>query len=147
MLPLVYRNKLYMEENMEKAVQRLLEILGACAAYLFGDFTMLLQVLMVVMMLDLISGFGKVILNDSIVFDKSKAAKAPVKKLMVWLVIAFACQLDKIIPIEQAAALTITAGFYIAKEGMSFLGNIGESGIPFPTFIMKFLEKFITEAE
>lgn len=121
----------------------ILKIIGIIAAYLFGDFTVLLQVLATITAIDLITGFLKVAISDEIEFDAKKAAKGPLKILMMFAVIAMAHQLDRAVPIEQAMVMTSTIGFYIVKQSMSVLGNVGESGLPFPDLIGDFLQKFI----
>ncbi len=99
-------------------------------AYIFGGMDKMLNILIIFMVIDFISGFTKAwVLKE---FDSSKFYIGGVKKMGILLIVAVAKQLDLLIAIDGTALRTVTISYYIANEGFSILENWGGMGLPLP---------------
>lgn len=115
--------------NWELVFKVCLAGVGSFVGYLFGGWSVLLQVLLTLMVIDQISGLlasykeGK--LSSKVGF------KGIAKKVVTLLVIVVAHNLDEAFgtgeTIRDAAIF-----FYIANELLSFIENVGRIGVPLP---------------
>lgn len=102
---------------------------GAVVGYLFGEGSAVLQVLLVFMAFDYITGFlasgveGK--LSSKVGF------KGIAKKLMILCLVAIGHMIDKAIGQGDIIQNTVTF-FYLGNELLSILENVGRSGVPVP---------------
>ena len=75
-------------------------------AYIFGGMDSMLNILLIFMVIDFISGFVKAWALKE--FDSSKFYIDGVKKLGILLIVAVATQLDQLIHIDSMALRTVT---------------------------------------
>ncbi|MGG3448614.1 phage holin family protein [Domibacillus aminovorans] len=97
--------------------------------YLFGDVKFL-DLLLLLMGIDILTGILKAIKNDRLWSRKSLFGYA--RKIMVLCVIILANVLDQILGLNGAVAYA-TVLFYIANEGLSILENMAELGVLVPS--------------
>lgn len=112
-------------------------------AYIFGGMDSMLNILLIFMVIDFISGFVKAWALKE--FDSSKFYVGGVKKIGILLIVAVAAQLDRLIHIDSIALRTVTVSYYIANEGFSILENWGAMGLPLPEPIRNALAKLKKE--
>lgn len=110
---------------------------GGFLSYIFGGFDNLLNTLMLLMVLDYVSGITKAIyyknLNSNIGF------RGLLKKVMILLVVVLVSVLQR--AISGAVPLRdIVIMFYIANEGISIIENLGKV-IPIPERVKQFFEQ------
>jgi toxin secretion/phage lysis holin len=105
-----------------------LEHLDVVRFYLFGDVKFL-HLLLVLMVLDVITGIFKAIKNQNLWSRKSLFGYA--RKMLVLVVIILANVIDQILGMSGAITYA-TVIFYIANEGLSILENCAQLGVLVP---------------
>lgn len=124
-------------ENFIKILKMVLMVLGSALSFLLGGFDKLLLTLLILMVLDYISGIIKAVYNKSI--NSKISFKGILKKVMIILVVILVSTLQRItennIPIRD-----ITIMFYLTNEGISIIENLG-TVIPIPEKVKAFFEQ------
>lgn len=123
--------------RMETIVKSIIGVSGALAGYLWGEWTVLLNVLLVFVVIDYLSGLvaagfeGKISSNEGL--------KGIAKKVFIFAIVAVAHLVDTAIGdghLFRDAAIF----FYVANELISILENAGRIGLPIPQAIQKAVE-------
>lgn len=97
----------------------------------------LLYALIVLMILDVITGIAKAIKNKNLWSRKSLFGYS--RKIMVFCIIILANTIDQILNLNSGL-LMVTIFFYIANEGLSIVENCAEMGVIVPEQIADKLE-------
>ncbi|MYL44576.1 holin [Virgibacillus halodenitrificans] len=105
-----------------------LEHLEAARFYLFGDVKFL-HLLLLLMILDILTGLFKAWKNGNLWSRKSLFGYA--RKVLVLVVIILANVVDQILGLNGAVAHA-TVIFYIANEGLSIMENLAEVDVLVP---------------
>jgi toxin secretion/phage lysis holin len=104
-------------------------VTGAVVGYLFGGWSVLLQILLTFVVIDYITGLlasgveGK--LSSKVGF------KGIAKKIMIFCLVAVGHLVDKAVGEGHVVSDTIVF-FYLGNEGLSILENAGRTGLPVP---------------
>ena len=88
-----------------------------------------LYFLIILMFVDIVSGFAKAIKNENLWSKKSLRGTA--KKMLIFCIIILSNVIDMILNLNSAL-LTMTVLYYIAHEGLSIVENCAEMGILVP---------------
>lgn len=122
---------------MELKFGMLTALIGTPFAFLFGAWTPLMGVLLVMISLDIITGIAKGFYDKSL--RSRNMSQGMIRKGMIFVVMIIGNMLDVALfgglPIVSTAVIT----FYIGMEGLSILENLGQMNIPLPTFIKDYL--------
>lgn len=118
---------------------------GALAG-IFGEWSMLLTVLVIVMSLDYISGIivaaaGRSPKTDGGGLDSKAGFVGLAKKAVIVIVVLLATMLDRAISGDAMVFQTATASYYLANEALSVLENAALMGLPIPSVLKKSLEQ------
>lgn len=89
----------------------------------------LLYFLMILMVLDIITGLSKAIKNKKLWSRKSLFGYA--RKLLIFCIIVLANVIDQILG-TSGGIVVVTIFFYIANEGLSIIENCAEMGVLVP---------------
>lgn len=117
-------------------------VAGAIIGYLFGGWDVLIQVLLIFVIVDyvtgIIAGGANGELNSKIGF------KGILKKVMIFIIVAVAHWVDIAVGSATGEEIAIfrdaTIFFYVANELLSIIENAGEMGIPIPEKLMNAVE-------
>jgi len=112
--------------------------------YLLGGLDMALQILLMMMALDYVTGILKAIFNKKL--NSEIGAKGIVKKVGYLVIIAVATMLDRIIG-DTGAIRNVVIFFYIANEGISLIENWVLMGLPMPQIVADTLEQIKKKGE
>ena len=121
-----------------------LAAVGAFIARALGGWDASLQVLTALIVADYIAG-----ITLAAIFKRSRKSKSGalssaagfrglVKKGIIFLIIWIAELLDRAIGASYIRTAVVL--FFVGNEGISLLENIGQMGVPFPTFLKRALE-------
>lgn len=124
---------------MEKCFNTLVAIIATFFTYLFGSWDLALQVLIVFMILDYVTGVLYAFISNQL--NSEVGFKGLVKKLMILVVLIIGVMLDRILGVNGWPFRTLAAYFYIANEGISLLENVANIGIPIPNKMRQALEQ------
>lgn len=112
-------------------------LIGVPLAFLFGTWTPLMGVLLVFIALDIITGITKGFYDKAL--RSRKMSQGMIRKAMIFVVLIIANMIDIAMfggmPVVKSAVLS----FYIGMEGLSILENLGQMGVPLPSFVKKYL--------
>src|SRR5699024_2492604 len=109
-----------------------LEQLEVASLYLFGDIKFL-DLLLLMMVIDIFSGWTKALFNKNLWSRKTLFGLA--RKIVILTVIIVANVIDQILDMNGIVA-GATLLFYIVNEGLSILENLAQIGVPIPKFIV-----------
>lgn len=106
--------------------------------YFLGGWDIALQVLLIVVVLDYITGIAKAIYNKKM--NSTVGLKGIIKKVGYFIIVAVAVILDRITG-NTGAIRTLVIYFFVANEGISILENWGGMGLPLPQKLTDTLEQ------
>lgn len=106
--------------------------------YFLGGWDIALQVLILAVVLDYITGICKAIYKKKL--NSEIGLKGIVKKIGYFILVAVSVMLDRITG-DTGAIRTLVIYFFVANEGISILENWGGMGIPFPQKLRDTLEQ------
>ncbi|WIV10555.1 phage holin family protein [Proteiniborus sp. MB09-C3] len=124
-----------MQKNFDFGV--IVSIGGSIVTYLLGGIDSLLQVLLIFIVLDYITGIAKGYVKKEL--NSTIGFRGILKKALILCVLIIAVQLDKVAETDQAFR-TVVAWFYIGIEGISLLENAAEIGLPVPKKLLEALK-------
>lgn len=106
--------------------------------YLFGEWETGLQILLLFMVLDTITGVVCAYKDRKL--SSQKGYDGLYKKFMVLIILMLAVGLDRMIG-QGWAFRTLVIYFYMAMEGVSIIENATRLGLPVPENLVKALEQ------
>lgn len=110
--------------------------------FLFGEFDISLQCLLVFIVLDYISGLIKAYCTKTL--SSKIGFKGILKKVGILAIVALSVSLDRLGG-DTGAIRTLVIYYFVANEGLSVLENLAEAGIPIPKSIKKALKNIKKE--
>lgn len=129
-----------MKENMVSVVAG--GVIGTLG-YFFGGWDVLLEVLLVAIVIDYLTGLYKA--YDTKTLSSKFGFRGIFKKIIILAVVVFAVELERLLG-NQIPIREVTIGFYIANEGISILENITPYA-PIPQVITDALLQFKGKAD
>ena len=118
--------------------------LGTFLTFIFGDWDVALQCLVIAVALDYISGIIKAFINKEL--SSKIGVKGLLKKVGVFIIVALAVLIDKVTG-ESGMVRTLVIYYFVANEGLSIIENLGEAGLPIPDVIKKALKSLKDESK
>lgn len=112
--------------------------------YYLGGLDTAMKTLLILMLLDYITGLCKAIINKKL--NSIIGAKGIIKKVGYLVIVALAFLLDKIIG-DTGSIRNLVVYFFVANEGISIIENWGTIGLPLPKKIIEVLEQIKRESE
>ena len=130
--------------SWDKITKGIAAALGA-AAGLLGEWDVTLTVLVIMMVIDYVSGVivaacGKSPKSETGGLNSKIGFIGLAKKGFILLMVLLAALLDRVIGTDGTMFRTMAVGYYIANEGLSILENAALLGVPFPEKMRKALE-------
>ena len=113
---------------MKTKIVSLISLLGT-GFYLLGGFDNALECLIVVVILDYITGVIAAWYNKKL--DSKIGLKGIVKKLTYFLLVVLSVEIDKILG-QVGIIRNLVIYFFVANDGLSVLENVGKMNIPIP---------------
>lgn len=110
--------------------------------FLFGEFDIALQCLLVFIVLDYISGLIKAYCTKTL--SSKIGFKGILKKVGILAIVALSVSLDRLGG-NTGAIRTLVIYYFVANEGLSVLENLAEAGIPIPKSIKRALKNIKKE--
>lgn len=105
--------------------------------YVFGGVDVAFKCLIVIMIIDYVTGVMANILN----LDSNVGFKGIAKKVMILALVAVGAQVDKAMGTDGYMCRTIVTMFYIANESLSIVENSAKMGLPVPKKLIECLEQ------
>ncbi|MBM6760474.1 phage holin family protein [Megamonas hypermegale] len=118
-------------------------VIGIILQHLFGPWSDSFETLLILMVIDYITGISAAYINPNMKLDSSKCGAGALKKVVILLIIATTYRIDLI---GQTMAKDVVLLFFIGREGLSILENAANCGLPIPQKLKDTLAQF-TEAK
>lgn len=118
--------------------------LGTFLTFIFGDWDVALQCLVIAIALDYISGLIKAFVNKEL--SSKIGLKGILKKVGILVIVALAVLIDKVTG-ESGAVRTLVIYYFVANEGLSIIENLGEAGLPIPEVLKKALKSLKNQSK
>lgn len=112
---------------------------GVLMQHLFGPFSETFETLLILMVIDYITGISAAYINPNMKLDSSKCGTGALKKVVILLLIAATYRIDLI---GQTMAKDVVMLFFIGREGLSILENAANCGLPIPQKLKDTLAQF-----
>lgn len=106
---------------------------------LLGGWDMALEILLIVMILDYITGVASAFHTKTV--SSSEGYLGILKKASIFAIVILAAQLDRLTGNTHSLFRNCTAFFFVANDALSILENVGELDIPLPAFLRSRLVK------
>lgn len=123
---------------MKNIINFITGTLATTLVYFLGGWDVAIQVLLLVVCLDYLSGVLKAIYNKKL--NSEIGLKGIVKKIGYFIIVAVAVVLDRVMG-NTGAIRTLVIYFFVANEGISILENWGGMGLPLPQKLKDTLEQ------
>lgn len=114
---------------MKIALNNIISVILTTFIYLLGGVDIALQCLLIMIILDYISGIASAIYNKNL--DSKIGLKGILKKFMYLVIVCVSVIIDKIVG-NTGAVRTLVIYFLVANDGLSIIENMGKMGIPLP---------------
>lgn len=118
-------------------------VAGTVASHFYGAWNNLTEVLVMMMVIDYLSGVLAAFINPGLAANSKKGFVGIARKVFIWLLVVMANDLD--IAMNTHEICTMATFFYIANEGLSIIENAAKVGVPIPAFIRDSLEQLSHE--
>lgn len=112
---------------------------GVLLQHLFGPWSTAFESLLILMVIDYITGISAACINPNMKLDSGKCGTGALKKVVILLVIATTYRIDLI---GQTMAKDVVMLFFIGREGLSILENAANCGLPIPQKLKDTLAQF-----
>lgn len=112
--------------------------LGTVLIYIFGGLDIALQCLLMVIVIDYITGLIKSYKSSKL--NSKVGIKGLLKKVGILCLVALSVVIDRLTG-DTGYVRTMIIYYLVANEGLSILENLGEIGIIVPEFLKKRLEQ------
>ena len=123
--------------KLEIGFKTAVAVVGGIGSYLFGGWNTLLEILVIFVILDYITGIVAAGYNGAL--SSKVGYKGILKKMMIFVIVAVANLVDR--AIGDAHIIRDTAiCFYLANELLSITENAGEMGVPIPEKLLNAVE-------
>ena len=129
----------------EAALGGIVASIGILATQWLGGWDQTLQILIVLMVADYITGLLGAIKTRSV--NSDIMFWGGIRKIVVLFVIGLAALLDEWIGMDAPIFRTAALYFYAGREGLSVVENLGTLGVPLPPQIVKFLTQLQEKGE
>ena len=123
---------------MKNIISFITGTLATTLVYFLGGWDVALQILLLVVALDYITGVCKAIYNKKL--NSEIGARGIVKKIGYFVIVALAVLLDRTMG-DTGALRTLVIYFFVANEGISILENWGAMKLPLPKKLVDTLEQ------
>jgi toxin secretion/phage lysis holin len=124
-------------DGVIRSIKYAVAAIGAVLTAFLGGWDMVLRVLVLFVALDYITGVAAAWAEKQL--SSEIGARGILKKVLLFVIVALAYQLDKAIGQEVFRSLAIW--FYMANEALSIIENCGRAGVPIPAFLRTALEQ------
>lgn len=107
------------------------------ATFIFGGWDKLLSALVVLVVLDYLTGIFAAGIEGKL--NSTTGLKGIAKKVFILMVVALAVQID-CVNAGDGTIRALVIYFFLANEGLSIVENAGRAGLPMPNGLIKALE-------
>ena len=129
---------------MKIKINDIFSVLSTSIIYLLGGFDIALQSLIIVMIIDYVTGVSSAIYNKKL--SSKIGFKGIIKKFCYLLIIALSVVIDNLTG-QSGVIRTLVIYFFVANDGISIIENMTELDIKLPKKLIDALEQIKKKGE
>ena len=123
---------------MKYVISDVISVILTFLIYLLGGLDIALKSLLIVIVIDYVTGILSAIYNKQI--NSKVGFKGILKKFSYLLIIALSVIVDNMLG-QSGTIRTLVIYFFVANDGISILENVAEMNIPLPPKLLETLEQ------
>lgn len=129
---------------MKYIFDQIISIICTTCIYLLGGFDIAIQSLLIVILVDYLTGITSAIYNKKL--SSKVGFKGIVKKFSYLCIVALSVVIDKLTG-QSGIIRTIVIYFFVANDGLSIIENMAEMGVKLPQKLIDSLEQIKKKGE
>ena len=129
---------------MKHLINDIASVILTTFVYLLGGFDVALQSLLIVMVVDYLTGFASAIYNKNL--SSKIGFKGILKKFSYLCVVALSVVIDNLTG-QNGLIRTLVIYFFVANDGLSIIENMAEMNVKLPQKLIDSLEQIKKKGE
>ena len=129
---------------MKHLISDLLSVILTTTVYLLGGFDIAIQSLLIVIIIDYLTGIASAIYNKEL--SSKMGFKGIIKKFSYLLVVALSVVIDNLLG-QSGLIRSLVIYFFVANDGLSIIENMAEMNIKLPQKLIDALEQIKKKGE
>ena len=129
---------------MKNIICDIISVICTTFVYLVGGFDIAMQSLLIVMVVDYLTGIASALYNKKI--NSKVGFKGIIKKFSYLCVVALSVVIDNLTG-QNGLVRTVVIYFFVANDGISIIENMAEMGIKLPKKLLESLEQIKKKGE
>ena len=129
---------------MKIAINNVFSVILTTIIYLLGGIDIALQSLLIVIVIDYLTGIASAIYNKEL--SSKMGFKGIIKKFSYLLVVALSVVIDNLLG-QNGLIRTLVIYFFVANDGLSIVENMAEMNIKLPKKLIDALEQIKKKGE
>ena len=129
---------------MKIAINNVFSVILTTIIYLLGGIDIALQSLLIVIVIDYLTGIASAIYNKEL--SSKMGFKGIIKKFSYLLVVALSVVIDKLLG-QSGLIRSLVIYFFVANDGLSIIENMAEMNIKLPQKLIDTLEQIKKKGE
>ena len=129
---------------MKHFINDVISVMLTTFVYLIGGFDIAIQSLLIVMVVDYLTGIASAIYNKEL--SSKIGFKGIIKKFCYLLVVALSVVIDNLTG-QSGLIRTLVIYFFVANDGLSIIENMAEMGVKLPEKLIDALEQIKKKGE
>ena len=129
---------------MKHFINDVISVIFTTFVYLIGGFDIAIQSLLIVMVVDYLTGIASAMYNKEL--SSKIGFKGILKKFSYLCVVALSVVIDNLIG-QSGLIRTLVIYFFVANDGLSIIENMAEMGVKLPQKLIDSLEQLKKKGE
>ena len=129
---------------MKIAINNVFSVILTTIIYLLGGIDIALQSLLIVIVIDYLTGIASAIYNKEL--SSKMGFKGIIKKFSYLLVVALSVVIDNLLG-QSGLIRSLVIYFFVANDGLSIIENMAEMGVKLPQKLIDALEQIKKKGE
>ena len=129
---------------MKHLINDIASVILTTTVYLLGGFDVALQSLLIVIVIDYLTGIASAIYNKNL--SSKIGLKGILKKFCYLLVVAFSVVIDNLLG-QSGLIRSLVIYFFVANDGLSIIENMAEMNVKLPEKLIDALEQIKKKGE
>lgn len=129
---------------MKHLICNIVSVILTTFVYLVGGFDIAIQSLLIVIVIDYLTGIASAIYNKEL--SSKIGLKGIIKKFCYLLIVALSVVIDNLLG-QNGLIRSLVIYFFVANDGLSIIENMAEMGVKLPQKLIDSLEQIKKKGE
>ena len=130
--------------QMKYAINNIISIILTTFVYLMGGLDIALYSLIIVIVIDYLTGIGSAIYNNEL--SSKIGLKGIIKKFCYLLIVALSVVIDNLLG-QSGLIRSLVIYFFVANDGLSIIENMAKMGVKLPQKLIDALKQIKKKGE